>query len=233
MIAAEVLTQGFAIVPDFLGPDSVRTLRQAARTLAAGGHGHHYPKSIRVWDLFRHGPQFADILTNTRLTSTLNDLLGRHHLLSDYSLNIVNPGRPIDDWHIDYPYNEMQSLLDGGILGLQCVLALDDFDTRNGATQLIPRSHRPPRRPDPSEVDSATTFEARAGDLLMMAAATWHRSGVNQTSTDRAALLLSFVPRWVRPMVDPPEPGPWAPTDALRILLGIERPPETINGVLV
>jgi hypothetical protein len=74
-------------------------------------------------------------------------------------------------------------------------------------------------------------FLAEPGSLPIMAAATWHRSGFNASARPRAAALLSFVERSVRPLTDPPPPRPWAGTERLRILLGMERPPETINGM--
>lgn len=232
-IVEAVADQGFGVWPGFLDPDAIARTAAAARQLAEGEHSHPYPKSTRVWDLYRHGQPFTDILNDDGLDHVVTELLGQHYLLSDYSLNVVHPNQPIDDWHIDYPYNEMPNLVTGSLLGLQCVLALDDFDEVNGATQLIPGSHRPPQRPSDAGRTSHQTFRAPAGSLLLMAAATWHRSGHNQSSRSRSAILLSYVERWVRPMTDPPAPGPWATTDRARITLGLQRPPETINGVPV
>jgi ectoine hydroxylase-related dioxygenase (phytanoyl-CoA dioxygenase family) len=230
-IAADVRRNGFAVWPDFLPPSRRAALQRAAHDLAAGEHAHRYPKSTRVWDLYRHGQSFLDLLTAPNLVAVLTDLLGEHYLLSDYSLNMVGPNQPIDDWHIDYPYNEMPDLVYGGTLGLQCVLALDTFTEQNGATQIIPGSHIPPRRPSENLPAEPTSFLAKPGTLLVMAAATWHRSGANRSTHTRSAALLSFVERWIRPMCEPPEPGPWSANDDLRLLLGLQRPTETINGV--
>jgi len=125
----------------------------------------------------------------------------------------------------------MPQLVSGALLGLQCVLALDPFRPGNGATQYIPGSCRPVSRPHDADESHARAFDAEPGDLLVLAAATWHRSGRNDSTANRTAILLSFVERWIRPMTGPPEPGRWAATPKLRLLLGIERPAETINGV--
>jgi ectoine hydroxylase-related dioxygenase (phytanoyl-CoA dioxygenase family) len=230
-IAADVRSHGFAIWPGFLPQSRCTALQRAADDLVSGQHAHNYPKSTRVWDLYRHGQAFRDLLTTPNLSGVLTDLLGEHYLLSDYSLNVVGPAQPVDDWHIDYPYNDMLTPVDGDILGLQCVLALEAFTEDNGATQLVPDSHRPPRRPPATLGTTPVSFLAQPGTLLVLAAATWHRSGANRSARSRTAALLSFVPRWVRPMSDPPEPGPWSLTGELRIMLGLERPAETINGV--
>jgi hypothetical protein len=233
IVADHVRARGYAVWPDFVSPTDLPLLASAARQLATSERARPYPKSTRVWDLYRHGPSFVDLLGDNRLCELVGTLLGEHYLLSDYSLNVVHPLQPVDDWHIDYPYNEMRVLVSGSVLGLQCVLALDDFDDTNGATQVVPHSHVSPTRPDGAEPAQHDVFQASAGSLLVMAAATWHRSGLNLSDQPRSAILLSFVERWVRPMSDPPGPGPWATTDRQRILFGLQRPPETINGVPV
>ena len=229
-LATTVQAQGYGVWHGFLAGARLARLRRDADTLLASEHARHYPKSTRIWDLYLHGESFVEVLTDDRLIPLLDSLLGEGHLLSDYSLNQVGPGQPIDDWHIDYPYNEMPALVNGAILGLQCVLTLDRFDHRNGATQLIGGTHHVPRRPD-SPHTAPFIYEAEPGSLLVMAAATWHRSGMNQSDHSRTALLLSFVERWIKPMSAPgdglEEPVP----QRLRALLGLETATETINGV--
>ncbi|MFI0448036.1 phytanoyl-CoA dioxygenase family protein [Actinomadura sp. 6N118] len=230
-LIADVRANGFAVWPTFVGPDRCVELAELAAELSAGPYGLRFPKSTRVWDLYRHGAMFVELLADTRLVAAVTELLGKHYLLSDFSLNSVLPGLPVDAWHLDYPFNEMPGTLSGSILGLQCVLALDPFTLTNGATELIAGTHDRPRTPIAAEIGERFTFVAEPGTLLVMAAATWHRSGLNASTAPRTAILLSFVERWVRPMCDPPEPGPWSHTEELRILLGMSRPPETINGV--
>jgi len=233
LVADEVRQRGYATWPGFATPDQCASLKNAAEILTGGEYANLYPKSTRVWDLYRHDPIFADMLIKPGLADLLDDLLGRYYLLSDYSLNVVNPDQPIDDWHIDYPYNEMPQLVNGGLLGLQCVLALDQFDEYNGATRLVPGSHAPPRRPSAPWPTTAETFMAEPGTLLVMAAATWHRSGFNSSGRPRAAILMSFVERWIRPLSDPLPADLWVHDQRLQVMLGYQRPAETINGVPV
>jgi ectoine hydroxylase-related dioxygenase (phytanoyl-CoA dioxygenase family) len=229
-LAARVREDGVGQWPDFVTGPTLDGLRADARRLATGRRALHFPTSTRVWDLHLHGPRFVELLDHADLAALLDDLLGPEHLLSDHSLNVVHgDGRP-DRWHVDYPYNEMRDLTDGPILAIQCVLALDDFTVDNGATRHLPRSHRPPRRPPPGLDLDGPALLAKAGTLTVLAAATWHRSGRNTTGTPRSAILLSFVEGWIRPMTGPPEPGPWAHDARTRRLLGLERPPETIDG---
>ncbi len=233
LLAEEVRKRGFAIWPGYASPGEVTRLQQHCELLASGEHAHHYPKSTRVWDLYQFEPVFADMITKPGLADVLDDLLGRYFLLSDYSLNVVNPNQPIDDWHIDYPFNEMHHITAGGVLGVQCVLAIDRFTEANGATRLIPGSHTPPRRPADPWPTHAEAFNAEPGTLLIMAAATWHRSGNNTSEHPRSAALMSFVERWIKPLSDPLPPDLWVHDQRLQVMLGAQRPAETINGVPV
>lgn len=218
----------------FLDAATTATLRAIATELTASSHAMAFPTSTRVWDLYRHGSPFLDVLLDQRLRGLFETVFGEHYLISDYSLNSIAPGQPGGRWHIDYPYNVMHRLPDDdGTLGLQCVLALDPFTVHNGATELIPGTHLTPKTPDDS-ADRAVRepFVADPGDLMIMAASTWHRSGTNTSTTTRRAVLLSAVPRWVRPMNQPPtDTGPWTSTETLRIMLGAQPTPDTLDGI--
>ena len=229
-LAEAVAADGYAVWPNFVNGEQLRVLQASASQLLSSPHCRSYPKSTRAWDLHLHGNPYTDVLIDTRMTSLVDELLGDGHLLSDFSLNQVNPDQPPDDWHIDYPYNEMPTLVGGSLLGLQCVLALDGFGKDNGATHLLPGTHMTPTRPI-APYGAAVLFEAPPGSLLIMAAATWHRSGLNTSYRPRTAMLMSFVERWIKPM-SAPSAGLAEPTPLrLRALLGLEAAAETINGV--
>jgi hypothetical protein len=66
--------------------------------------------------------------------------------------------------------------------------------------------------------------------LAVMAAATWHRSGLNQSDRPRTAVLMSFVERWIKPMSAPTDGLEEPIPRRLRALLGLETAVETING---
>lgn len=229
-LAHRVREDGVGQWPGFVTGETLDGLRAAASRLATGPTALRFPTSTRVWDLHLHDPRFVELLDHTSLAALLDDLLGPEHLLSDHSLNVVHQGGRPDRWHVDYPYNEMRDLTDGPILAVQAILSLDAFTPDNGATRHLPRTHRPPRRPPPDLDADGPPLLADAGTLTVLAAATWHRSGPNTTATPRTAVLLSFVEGWIRPMTSPPAPGPWAHDTRTRRLLGLERPPETIDG---
>jgi ectoine hydroxylase-related dioxygenase (phytanoyl-CoA dioxygenase family) len=77
------------------------------------------------------------------------------------------------------------------------------------------------------------SFEAEPGTLLVMAAATWHRSGLNRSSDPRTAMLMSFVEGWIKPMSAPTDGLAQPLPERLARLLGLDAVVETINGVRI
>ncbi|MGB7406833.1 MAG: phytanoyl-CoA dioxygenase family protein [Pacificimonas sp.] len=76
--------------------------------------------------------------------------------------------------------------------------ALTDFTHENGATRVVPGSHKWPkeRMPEPQEVVSA---EMTAGSVLIFTGTVMHGGGENATSyEERMGCLIHYAPNWLR-----------------------------------
>lgn len=223
--AVEALSRDGAFIwPGFLG-EELQPWRSRARELLEPGAGlvRVYQRSRRVLDLFNDS-FCRGLLSDSRLAGVVEALLHPGYLLSDFSLNEVPPSNAPDAWHVDYPYNEMEVRASGGVFGVQCIVALDDFTAVNGATAYLPGSH--------GRIDAVSSpadfrrFVAPAGSLLVLHSATWHRAGDNTSGSSRIGLLLCFVERWVRPMMSLRDLSDDTVRDATRHerrLLGLDR----------
>jgi len=84
------------------------------------------------------------------------------------------------------------------------VWLLDEFTEHNGATRIVPGSHRsrrsPPWSSDPLPDEIALT--APAGSVALWLSNTWHRSGPNSTDRPRRALIINYNRSWVRGFTD-------------------------------
>jgi ectoine hydroxylase-related dioxygenase (phytanoyl-CoA dioxygenase family) len=91
--------------------------------------------------------------------------------------------------HMPRPHPELQ---------VASVIALVDFTEENGATRVIPGSHRWPqdRRPQESETVAA---EMPAGSAVLYLGSTIHGGGANTTADEwRRGMHLSYVLGWLR-----------------------------------
>jgi ectoine hydroxylase-related dioxygenase (phytanoyl-CoA dioxygenase family) len=85
---------------------------------------------------------------------------------------------------------------------------LDPFTRQNGATRLVPGSHRSGRvpkevlanlyAPHPDEV----VVEGQAGDLLFFNGHCWHTGGANHTDNPRRAILVHYIRSDLAPRLD-------------------------------
>jgi ectoine hydroxylase-related dioxygenase (phytanoyl-CoA dioxygenase family) len=76
---------------------------------------------------------------------------------------------------------------------------LDDFTRQNGATRLVPGSHRSCLLPAESVHDvyaphpEEMVVEGRAGDVLVFNGHCWHTGGANRTADHRRAILAHYL----------------------------------------
>jgi ectoine hydroxylase-related dioxygenase (phytanoyl-CoA dioxygenase family) len=91
--------------------------------------------------------------------------------------------------HVPRPHPELQ---------VASMVALVDFRAENGATRVVPGSHRWPhdRKPEEGEIADA---EMPAGSAVLYLGSTIHGAGANSTASEwRHGLHVSYVLGWLR-----------------------------------
>jgi ectoine hydroxylase-related dioxygenase (phytanoyl-CoA dioxygenase family) len=111
---------------------------------------------------------------------------------------------------------------------------LEDFTEANGATRVVPGSHRwGDERPGP---DTPTrSIAMSAGTALIYVGSLWHGGGANQTDRTRLGVVLHYAVGWLRPVENhvlavPPEMATMLPA-RLQELLGYNVCPPFIGYV--
>ena len=77
------------------------------------------------------------------------------------------------------------------------VWAINDFTKENGATQVVPGSHKwhKDRQPLPEEIAHA---EMQAGSVFIYTGSVLHGGGTNNTDEPRLGVFLHYAPSWLR-----------------------------------
>ena len=77
------------------------------------------------------------------------------------------------------------------------VWAINDFTKENGATQVVPGSHKwhKDREPSPEEIAYA---EMKAGSVFIYTGSVLHGGGTNVTEQPRLGVFLHYAPSWLR-----------------------------------
>jgi ectoine hydroxylase-related dioxygenase (phytanoyl-CoA dioxygenase family) len=158
-------------------------------------------RTRHVTSLAAKSRSFAtDLLCHPLLLGACDAVLGP--ACASYQVNVAHlldrgPGselqllhRDEDVWvHVPRPHPELQ---------LASITALVDFHADNGATRVVPGSHRWPRerKPEPAEIAHA---EMPAGASVLYLGSTLHGGGANTTrDVWRRGVHLSYVVGWLR-----------------------------------
>jgi ectoine hydroxylase-related dioxygenase (phytanoyl-CoA dioxygenase family) len=189
---------GYAILPGILDADAVRALRdELARLFDATPYGRNAFEGHRTRRIYA-------LLAKTRLIDgpamhpLVLDVLDRtlgHYQFSATEAVRIEPNEAAQQLHTDdavYPLARPHAEL-----VVNTMWAVDDFTVANGATRLVPGSHR-----WTDQVPDATTAtiaaEMPAGSLLLYRGSLWHGGGANQTARPRVGVLLEYAASWLR-----------------------------------
>jgi len=164
----------------------------------------------RVWNLPEKGEIFRELTTDPYILSIMEPILGDDLMLASYAANILYPGAPAQEPHVDYPYWDLharthwpQTLNASFFLAVETVLMLDDFTVENGASAIVPGSQARARWPDPGEfAEKSIRVTGPAGSVFMFPALLWHAGQRNNTHQSRGALLASYTCKSIKPIED-------------------------------
>lgn len=201
---ADLAEQGYAVITDVLTAQELERLRarlveQAAGELDAGiGYLDSDGKNQRVWNLPNKGDEFLDLLRHPVYVDTMDHLLGRGWLVSSSTANIAGPGGAPMYLHADQGY--VPAPFPDYPLVANCGWLLDDFTDENGATRVVPGSHRLARGPSHEEatVTESIAVEGPAGSALVFDGRLWHGTGANRTDHRRHVILNYACVPWLR-----------------------------------
>jgi ectoine hydroxylase-related dioxygenase (phytanoyl-CoA dioxygenase family) len=150
----------------------------------------HDDTNQRVWNLLSRDPVFADLAEHPSALHLLRAFLGWPILLSNISANITGPGGGEMVLHADQIYMPQPW---SGIQALNVGWCVDRFADENGATRIVPGSHKLNRMPTDAELASDTVaLEAPAGSMVVMEGRLWHKTGNNRTRDERRAAIFGF-----------------------------------------
>ena len=80
---------------------------------------------------------------------------------------------------------------------LSTVWAIDDFTKENGATQVVPGSHKWDRDREPKE-DEICYAEMKKGSVFIYTGSVIHGGGANNSNKNRLGVFLHYAPSWLR-----------------------------------
>ncbi len=235
-VTAETLTpaeraaldeQGYVVLSNVLDDDWLGRLRAAfeaaAETKGSSQPGRKETGTRHVGDLPWRDAAFAEVCTHPRVLAAIYHVVQRPFKISQLHGRDPLPGFGQQGLHTDWPPRAPHE----PFYAATALWLLDDFTPHNGATRLIPGSHRWPKplpkpqlAPEAHHPDEQFVI-AKAGSVLVFNGHLYHSGTRNQSEQPRRVLQCPFVPRasWLPDNARADVPA-WL-TPAARYLLGV------------
>lgn len=191
---------GFVILERVLGREELARIRTALephlQATPLGRNRFEGLRTRRVYALCAKDRAFADLVSHPRLLRLLDHILEPNYLLSAAIAIHLGPGSEAQEFHADdLSYHIPRPR---PAVGVTTIWAIDDFTADNGATEVIPGSHRwGEERPTPHDV-RARKIIMPAGSVVVFPGTLWHRGGANTTDQPRLAITPQYCQPWAR-----------------------------------
>jgi ectoine hydroxylase-related dioxygenase (phytanoyl-CoA dioxygenase family) len=198
---------GFTVLPSVLGEDEAERLAAQldAADEAAGidyVYNNAYARLVPCVPAIAN--DFLSLVDHPAVMSVLEAVLGADIVLGSMNARILRPGDPAQDLHSDIP--TVHRRLIGTPVMLQVVWMIDGFMSSNGATKLVPGSHRAAEAVPPAGRTIPYVFAPTgpAGSVLIFNGQCWHGGGANEGQARRRAIFGHYrVGPWMRFQTDP------------------------------
>ena len=171
-----------------------------------------------VYMLINKGAVFRELLRQPVVRNVVAHVLGEHHLLSNFAATITHPGNlqmglHIDQWWLPVPHTCDERQMRAGDLNrsnietgppapterpinppvvCNVLWMISDFTVENGATRLVPFSHRSGRHPVADAVEETVNITGKAGSALVFEGRTWHAADFNRSDAPRYGITTFY-----------------------------------------
>jgi ectoine hydroxylase-related dioxygenase (phytanoyl-CoA dioxygenase family) len=199
-IVAALEAHGYARVPDAITATQVeaarRELERILEDTPLGRDDFEGRNTRRVYALFAKTRALDALATHPVVLGVLDRVLGNYQLSAPAAIaigsgEVAQPLHPDDAiYPVARPHQE---------LVVNVMWPLEEFTEANGATRIVPGSHRwVDERPGPAT--ETTTVEMPARTALIYLGSVWHGGGANRTERTRLGVVLHYASAWLRPV---------------------------------
>ena len=148
-------------------------------------------KTVRINNLLTYDDLFWEVPLHENVLPVVERVLDRECLLSSFCSLVLGPGQEAQPIHED---TQLIPLPRPHIpITVNAIWALSDFRADNGATRIVPGSHKYPSAPEYGKEYDAVTATMPAGSVMLFDSALWHGGGANNSDEQALCVLLRLL----------------------------------------
>ena len=199
---ARIARDGFSIVEDAIEPDLLdavaEDLLRIERTEQVRPAGNEFEgtHTTRIYNLLARGACYERIPIHPKVLPIVEGVLDRGCLVSSLSSISIDPGETAQPIHADDQLIPIAK--PHAPLVCNTMWALTDFTEANGATRVVPGSHRSDHSPPYGEPVESVPAEMRRGSVLVWHGSLWHGGGANRTGERRVGIAMNYCAGFIR-----------------------------------
>jgi ectoine hydroxylase-related dioxygenase (phytanoyl-CoA dioxygenase family) len=200
--AARIDEQGYTIIEGAIEPDLVseldETLRRLERELGAvpAGNSFEGEHTVRLYNLLARGKVFERIPVHAAVLPVVERVLDPGCLVSSLSSIGIDPGEAAQPIHADDQLIPVAK--PHAPFVCNTMWAITDFTEANGATRIIPGTHRKDHSPSYGRHYDSIAAEMPKGSVLVWHGSLWHGGGANRTDTRRVGIAMNYCAGFMR-----------------------------------
>jgi len=190
--------EGYAIVERLIETEHAARIRddltEILRSVPVGRNDFEGFATKRIYNVFAKTRCLDDLALHPLLEGVLDRVLGLHQFSAPVGIEI-GPGERAQVLHYDDSIYPLPWPHDDVVLN--SMWAFDDFTEANGATRVVPGSHR--RSTAAYDPDQPTvSVEMPAGSVIFYTGTLLHKGGANTTERTRLGVIIEFCSAWIR-----------------------------------
>lgn len=199
---AAVEEHGYTIVENAIEPDLIDRLNDTLLRLERemnivpaknSFEGHH---TVRIYNLLALDPVFRRIPVHPSVLPVVEGVLDDGCLVSSLSSISIDPGETAQPIHAD---DQVIPAAKPHIAFVcNSMWALTDFTEENGATRIIPGTHKRDRSPEYGKHYDSIPAEMKKGSVLIWHGSLWHGGGANRSKARRVGIAMNYCAGFIR-----------------------------------
>ena len=198
--ASAIERDGYTVITDFLDAAARSEVRRVL-DFYLGSHKGRNPfegeNTERVYTLVARGRVFWKIALDERVLALCDRFLLPECLLTASQAICIHPGEKPQAFHFDDSFYTIPR--PRPMISLSTIVAVDEFTRENGATEVIPGSHRwGAEWRGAASAQQAITVAMPAGACVVFSGTLVHRGGANRASRARLAFSNQYCQPWAR-----------------------------------